>query len=547
MEDRHIIVLRCEDVPLRGLLADNVYQDLVGITDPEERKRRIIAAAQCQSQAVPPRPRPFIGVPPRIAGFTGRGDELDRLDAILMQDKPAAVTQSASRVAVQGMGGVGKTSLAVEYAHRYRNLYAGACWCPAETRASLLTSLAELAATLGAASFQETDVEKVAIAALRHLSEQRATWLLVYDNVTAPDEIGDLLPSAGTRVLITSRFSDWGGWAEEVAVDVLSLEESVLLLQRRAGRNEADGAQKLAEALGRLPLALDHAAAYCKRTQMLFADYATKVSSLIATAPRGVGYPRSVAATFDLAISQAVAQCPSAEPMMAFLAQCAPERIPMTLVEGAIDEEGERLRAIAALAEMSLVRHDAFEDGKPALTVHRLVRAVARARSHANGAAQDALARVRTRLAALYSSDPHRGAIRSRAAERLLPHILTHSRSLWPRAAEPQAAHALPRSWVQMALSKVSRVRNWRRSTCAAERQLTVMFCDLVNTTAASERLTPTELVDFISSFQSTCAQTIANLAALSQGCSAIAFWLISAMGTPRKMMQCDRFLRGWR
>jgi TIR domain/Phage integrase family len=105
-EERHIVVLRCEDVPLRGLLADNVYQTLVGIDDPEERKRRIIAAAERQSQAAPPPLRPFIGVPPRIASFTGRIDELDRLDAILMQDKPAAVTQaSVGRVAVQGMGG----------------------------------------------------------------------------------------------------------------------------------------------------------------------------------------------------------------------------------------------------------------------------------------------------------------------------------------------------------------------------------------------------------------------------------------------------------
>jgi hypothetical protein len=120
MEERHVIVLRCEDVPLRGLLADNVYQDLVGITDPEERKRRIIAAAEHQSQAAPPPPRPFIGVPPRIASFTGRAEELEKLDAILMRDKPAAVTQSVGRAAVQGLGGVGKTSLATEYAHRYR-------------------------------------------------------------------------------------------------------------------------------------------------------------------------------------------------------------------------------------------------------------------------------------------------------------------------------------------------------------------------------------------------------------------------------------------
>jgi hypothetical protein len=125
VEERHIVVLRCEDAPLVGLLSDTVYQNLAGIEDPEERKRRIIAAAERHPQAAPPPPRPFIGVPPRIASFTGRAEQLDRLDAILMHDKPAAVTQaSVGRAAVQGMGGVGKTSLAIEYAHHYRSLYA---------------------------------------------------------------------------------------------------------------------------------------------------------------------------------------------------------------------------------------------------------------------------------------------------------------------------------------------------------------------------------------------------------------------------------------
>jgi hypothetical protein len=175
-----------------------------------------------------------------------------------------------------------------------------------------LSALAGLAVTLGAATAEEADVEKAAKAALRRLAEQRATWLLVYDNVPAPDAIADLLPSAGARVLITSRFSDWSEIADEVALDVLPLEEAVALLRSRTGRGYA-GAQTLAEALGCLPLALDHAAAYCKRTQMRFADYATKASRLIDAAPRGVGYLRSVAATFDLAITEAVAQCQSAE------------------------------------------------------------------------------------------------------------------------------------------------------------------------------------------------------------------------------------------
>jgi hypothetical protein len=125
-----------------------------------------------------------------------------------------------------------------------------------------------------------------------------------------------------------------------------------------------------------------------QRTQMQFADYATKASSLIAAAPRSAGYPRSVAATFDLAIAEAVAQCQAAEALMAYLAHCAPERIPMTLVEGAIEDEPERLQALAALSEVSLVRPDPFEDGTPAVTVHRLVQA---AQSKTNGLAKDAI------------------------------------------------------------------------------------------------------------------------------------------------------------
>jgi tetratricopeptide (TPR) repeat protein len=382
-QDRQIVVLRCEDVPLRGLLADTVYQDLVGVTDAEERKRRIIAAAERHSSAQRPqrrRGRTFVGVPPRIASFTGRADALDRLDSILTRDKSVAVTQ-VGRAAVQGMGGVGKTSLAVEYAHRFRNLYDGVWWCPAETRTGLLSSLRDLAAEVGVASRDQADIEKAAKLALQRLTEQQDIWLLVYDNVVAPEEIADLLPAAGARVLITSRFADWTCWAEEVSLDVLPVEEAIALLQSRAGRIDQAGARTVADTLGGLPLALDHAAATCKRTQMSFAVYARKASSFIAVAPRGTGYPRSVAATFDLAINDAVSQCLKAEALMAFLACCAPERIPMTLVEGAIQNEIERMQAVAALSEVSLVKHDPFDNGMAAITVHRIVQAVMRRRT----------------------------------------------------------------------------------------------------------------------------------------------------------------------
>jgi hypothetical protein len=104
---------------------------------------------------------------------------------------------------------------------------------------------------------------------------------------------------AGARVLITSRFSDWGSWTEQVALDVLPIEEAVTFLQNRAGREDDAGARTLAEALGRLPLALEHAAATCRRTQMPFSDYAVKASHLIAAwdSSGNRGYRVSLGAT----------------------------------------------------------------------------------------------------------------------------------------------------------------------------------------------------------------------------------------------------------
>jgi tetratricopeptide (TPR) repeat protein len=424
-EERRLIILRCEDVVPLGLFAGNIYQDLFGIDDPEERGRRIIAAAEGQSQALQRPPRPFVGVPLRIANFTGREAELHHLDSILMGgDKPAAITQATiRRAAVAGMGGVGKTSLAIEYAYRYRDFYAGVWWCPSESRIDLLTALASLSVELGATAADELDLEKAAKAGLRRLAEHRATWLLIYDNVTSPDQIAELLPAAKTKVLLTSRFSDWAGWAEEVALDVLQPAEAVAFLERRATRRDTLGAATLGEALGRLPLALDHAAAYCRRTQMAFADYAEKAAGLITSAPRGAAYPHSVAATFDLAINAAAQACPAAETLIEYLGECGPERIPMSLVEGALDDDTERTMALLALTEVSLVKADSFDNGTSAISLHRLVQAIAQARTTANGTKANAAARLISRLIAIYPPDGFTNSTSWPVCAQLTPHV----------------------------------------------------------------------------------------------------------------------------
>jgi tetratricopeptide (TPR) repeat protein len=361
-------------------------------------------------------------VPPRINLFTGRDAELERLHAILTQT-PDRRSSRLRRAAVPGMGGVGKTTLAVEYAHRYRDHYDGVWWCRAEEPIQLLTGLAKLATELGVATEAEADIGKAAKAAVRWLTEQRANFLLVYDGAAVPGDIIDLLPAGGARVLITSRFVDWQRWAEEVPLDVLPLPEAVSFLQERTGRQDGAGATALAVVLGCLPLALDHAAAFCSLTQMSFAEYAAKAEKLIAIdPPRGTNYPWNVAATFNIAIAEVVRRCLLAESLMDYLAQCGPERIPLTLVEGAIADEAERMAALLALTEMSLVKRDPFEDGTPAVTVHRLVQTVARVRTDADRATA-AIERLILRLAAIYPNDAYANPASWPLCEQLTPHL----------------------------------------------------------------------------------------------------------------------------
>ncbi len=343
----------------------------------------------------------------------------------MIHGKPAVVTQSVGRVALRGLGGIGKTSLAVEYAHRYRSFYAGVCWCPAETRDGLVTALAGLGETLGVASAGDT--EKTARAALQRLTEQRSNWLLIYDNVASPSTIMEFLPSAGARVLITSRFLDWASIADEVSLDTLSPEEAVAFLQSRAGIQDRKGAEALALILGYLPLALDHAAAFCRRAQLSFTEYADRALSLIDRVPRDVAYPRSVGATFDLAISEAEALCSSAEQVMAFLGYCAPVRVPIYMLKVLPDSEG----AVAVLAELSLLKHDPFDDGTPAVTVHRLVQAVARQRTETREKVGVILDRISESLGIPPPPIPSTG--RLRLFRDLLPRmrLFVHQRQLW--------------------------------------------------------------------------------------------------------------------
>src|SRR5262249_24335829 len=152
------------------------------------------------------------------------------------------------------LGGTGKTALAAEYAHRRAAAYGGGGGGRAGNRALLVGGLAELAGRLGpglTAQFQRTGApaapEKleeggVGAAGLQRLGRSAIPFLLIYDNVDQPETLRDLIPTAGARVLITTRWADWMGRAVELKLDLLDDAAAAQFLQKRAGRSDAAGA-----------------------------------------------------------------------------------------------------------------------------------------------------------------------------------------------------------------------------------------------------------------------------------------------------------------
>lgn len=176
---------------------------------------------------------------------------------------------------LHGLGGVGKTQHAVQYAHKQRGRYRQILWASAESEQILRDALATLAelpelALPGEAGF--ASVEK--IRALSRWFEDTDNWLLILDNADSPEAaraVERLLPPAhGGYVIITARVAEWTPAFRLQHTDAWNDAQSVTFLSKRlAERSTAPGdLARLAQALGGLPLALEHAAAYICETHV---------------------------------------------------------------------------------------------------------------------------------------------------------------------------------------------------------------------------------------------------------------------------------------
>jgi len=318
--------------------------------------------------------------------------------------------------AIHGLGGVGKTALAVEHAWQCRERYSGVFFVRAETPAELRAGLAELASEMG---LKAEDDEAVAMAAALGWLEGHTGWLLILDNVDdeeAAAAVNDLLPDLlSGRVLITSRLRNWSGRVRRIPLAVLAPEQARAFLLERAPQRvhmagEGEETAALAEELGYLPLALEQAAAFVDVHGQSFADYRKRLedeSEAVLTwyDPDVMDYPRSLAATWKRSFDRLGL---SAQAMLHLVALLAPERIPRSLFEG---EKAERvLRAVVedfdlAEAKRELLSYSFLQATAEGFGVHRMVQEVVRSRFDPTRR-QEWAGRAVELLVAAYPGDP---------------------------------------------------------------------------------------------------------------------------------------------
>ena len=378
-----------------------------------------------QPQAASPGPgrRIWGNVPARNPGFIGREGLLEAVrEALLSGDR--AVVQ-----ALYGMGGVGKTQLAIEYTHRHAAAYDVVWWVNAEQPGLIGGQFAALASALGCVK-PGAGLDEVRRSVLGILRE-RGRWLLVFDNAESSEGIAGWLPGGTGHVLITSRAHGWDEIAVSVEVDVLARTESVAIFQRRVrGLGHAD-ADRLAAQLGDLPLAIVQAAGLMAESGMPATQYlhllAARSNELL---DQGVptSYPHSLAAAIEITIGRLAAEDPVAAELASVCAFLAPEPIPVDVLTGAPDRLSEALAArfadplawrqtLARLSRQSLARID-----DRGLQLHRLIQAILRNRLTETDAAATR-SRAEAILAAADPKDPADPATWPRWA-RLMPHVL---------------------------------------------------------------------------------------------------------------------------
>ena len=401
-----VALLRVTECQPIGILCVYAYTDLVPILDNDDLLRSVVLArldaarrASAQDAAFPYHSDARPVVHSRIGyveNFTGREAALRSLDEALTAGQTVAVTRgvsglSAKPAAVHGMGGVGKSALAREFAWRNRDGYAGVWWVNAASEATLIDDLIELGAQFVRGLDAAQDRSSAARVTLdRVLPATTKPWLLIYDNLESERLLKEWAPRENAHLIVTSRFSAYPASVQKIDVDVWPRPESIDYLKAQSGRRDLDDIEvnAIADALGDLPLALSHAAAYLRYNVTVDAKrYLNGISRRMAEAPIDDKDGRSVYATFTTALEAIEREVPGATAIMRLSAFVAPTNVPEELfsqdarlypadAQPLFGDPDRLTQALGALDRYSLIR---FRADQRSFSQHRLVQAATQA------------------------------------------------------------------------------------------------------------------------------------------------------------------------
>jgi tetratricopeptide (TPR) repeat protein/transcriptional regulator with XRE-family HTH domain len=334
--------------------------------------------------------------------FTGREALLQHLHEMLTMDSAIALAHpQRSPQAISGLGGIGKTQTAVEYAYRYQHEYETVLWVKADTRENLLVDFMAIAVLLNLVEKSEKEPYR-AVDAVKRWLKDHTDWLLILDNADDLAVVCDFLPTSGTgHTLLTTRASALGRMAKRIEIDTMEPDEGSLFLLRRIGilepqdalqkapSAERDCVRKLVQAMVGLPLALDQAGAYIEETGISISGYLDlyqvhRSELLKRRSALPSEYPHTVATVWSLSFQKVEQADPAAAELLHLCAFLDPDAIPEEMIAGGIQAlspllgsiTSDQLRvneAIEVLLRFSLVRRN---PRMRMLTIHRLVQAV---------------------------------------------------------------------------------------------------------------------------------------------------------------------------
>ncbi|MFI8091913.1 FxSxx-COOH system tetratricopeptide repeat protein [Streptomyces sp. NPDC086080] len=409
------------------------------VTDTTRHEEAPEAEPLMQSTTTATPPALLVNVPLRNTSFVGRQALLRAVEDQLGAQDTAAVLPHA----LHGLGGVGKSQLALEYIYTHQHDYKVICWISAERESLILAALTQLAAQLGVApAGQEAMGAPAANTAVPAVLEALRSgvpydnWLLVFDNAEDVEAVRQYFPTNGPgKVVVTSRNRAWERVATPLPVNVFDREESIELLQRRSPDLTVEDADRLAEALGDLPLAVEQAGSWRAVTGMLVDEYldllAQRSPEILELDP-APDYPVSVAAAWDISLGRIQENNPGARQLLDICASMAPEPIPRSMLRGSrgvnvtpevdplLRESIKLNRAIRDLSQFSLIKVDPRSD---TLQMHRLLQTVLLAKLSSQE--RERMRSAAHQLLSAAKPGPYGSSLEWRAYQALLPHVLT--------------------------------------------------------------------------------------------------------------------------